>query len=210
MKINRAKLFANIRQQPFPGRLNGGQVTGVNAILDEWERVGSDDLRHLAYMLATTFHETAFKMQPIREFGGPKYFHSMYDKDGRRPHVARALGNTQPGDGVKFHGRGFVQLTGRRNYTMFRDDIKAEWPELDILERPDDAMDLRAATYIMFKGMAQGTFTGKKLSHFFTNNGSDWKNARKIINGLDRADHIAAVAKEFYADLVDATKGAES
>jgi len=208
MKIDRKRFFDGIRNQPFPHKLNVGQVQGVSALLDEWERRKLADLRWLAYMLATAKHETAHTMKPIREFGGKSYFHSMYDKEGKRPHVARTLGNVESGDGALFHGRGYVQLTGRRNYTILAPEIREIWPELDILERPDDAMDPRAAAYAMFEGMQRGTFTGKKLSHFFTDSVSDWKNARKIINGLDKAELIAGVAKEFYADLVDSTKGA--
>ena len=36
----------------------------------------------------------------------------MYDKDGERPKVAKDLGNTKKGDGVRFHGRGYIQLHG--------------------------------------------------------------------------------------------------
>ena len=81
----------------------------------EAERSVQDD-RWLAYALATTYHETAFTMQPIHERGGPKWFFHVYDKDGGRPKVAADLGNSQKGDGVRFHGRGYVQLTGRSNY----------------------------------------------------------------------------------------------
>lgn len=209
MKIDRKRFFDGIRNQPFPGRLTKGQVDGITAILDEWERRELDDLRWLAYMLATAKHETDHTMKPIREYGGKAYYHRMYDKAGERPRVARNLGNSEAGDGVRFHGRGYVQLTGRRNYTVMNREVSKLWPELDLLENPDSAMDHRAAAYILFEGMIRGTFTGKRLEQFFTSRVSDWKNARKIINGLDRAEAIASIAKEFYADLVDASKGAE-
>src|ERR1043166_3168266 len=66
--------------------------------------------------LATIAVETAHQFRPIDEFGGPEYWHKMYDIEGERPHVARELGNLTLGDGVKFHGRGLVQTTGRKNY----------------------------------------------------------------------------------------------
>lgn len=47
MSIDRTKFFAGIRQQPFPGKLTAGQVSGTSAILDEWDRRKLTDLRHL-------------------------------------------------------------------------------------------------------------------------------------------------------------------
>ncbi len=54
-------------------------------------------------------------MQPIKEYGGERYFYRMYDITGYRPGVAKHLGNLQPGDGARFPGRGLVQLTSRKN-----------------------------------------------------------------------------------------------
>ena len=51
----------------------------------------------------------------------------MYDKDGERPKVAKDLGNTQKGDGVRFPGRGYVQLTGRSNYGKAGKLVGSDW-----------------------------------------------------------------------------------
>ena len=54
----------------FNGLETYHQVDGMNYILDTWEDAPpSDDLRWLAYALATTYHETAATMLPIAEYG---------------------------------------------------------------------------------------------------------------------------------------------
>src|SRR4051812_27916174 len=67
--INRGIFFFKIRSQLFHDRLHTAQVAGIEAILNEWERQQLTDLRWLAYMLATAYHETAHTMEAIREYG---------------------------------------------------------------------------------------------------------------------------------------------
>ncbi len=193
-KINRKFFFDTVRLTLFGGRLRQGQVKGLVAFLDFWEANHSKkDDRWLAYILGTAHHEVDRKMQPIKEYGGKAYFKRMYDIEGDRPRVARVLGNTQPGDGVRFHGRGFVQITGRKNYEDWAVRLN-----VNLIDNPDLALDIDVATRIIFGGMMDGTFTGKKLSHYFTGEKEDWRNARRIVNGTDRADLIADHAKRYY------------
>jgi predicted chitinase len=145
-------------------------------------------------------------MQPIHEYGGNNYFFRMYDPQSplpKRRAVAKALGNTIPGDGVLFHGRGYVQLTGRANYkkmgTAFGVDLVSN------AAAADRALDPTIASKIMFRGMEEGTFTGANFAKFFSGPKEDWVNARRIINGLDRANIIAAHSKEFYAAIAYTT-----
>ena len=87
--------------------------------------------RRIAAFLAQIGHESG-SLVYSKELGGPKYF-AKYE--GRKD-----LGNTQPGDGVKFAGRGLIQVTGRANYArasqaLFGDDRLLQTPEL--LEQPE-------------------------------------------------------------------------
>lgn len=182
--LDRARFFAGIRQQPFSGKLTKTQVSGTEAILDEWERRGLTDLRWLAYMLGTTKWETDHTMQPIIEGGSQRYLRSKK----YWPWI----------------GRGYVQLTWKRNYEKFRERALTLFGA-DIIANPDDAMRPDVAAFIMFEGMIGGEFTGKKLGDYFNSSKTDWINARRIINGTDRAAEISAISKQFYADLMAAT-----
>lgn len=203
--IDRKLFFAGIRQQPFAGKLDAGQVSGTSAILDEWERRKLQDQRCLAYMLATAKWETDHTMQPIVEKGGAAYLKKNYDPLGARPALARRNGNTTPGDGAKYCGRGYVQLTWKNNYSRMTNLLKAAGIDVDIVAIPDLATRPDVAAFVLFEGMIGGMFTGKKLTDYFNAGKTDWINARRIINGVDKAAEIAAIAKMFYADLTAST-----
>lgn len=198
--INRNFFFDRVRTNVFAGSLSSAQRQGMEFLLDAWETAySSGDDRWLAYALATTFHETAFTMRPIRERGGNAYFFRMYDKDGDRPAVAKRLGNVQAGDGILFHGRGYVQLTGRSNYTRLGARLGIDFTSNQAAA--DRAMQPDVAVHALFWGMEVGLYTGKKLSDYFNQSREDSVNARRIINGLDRADKIASYWREFYGAI---------
>lgn len=197
MGINRDFFFSQVRLTLFNGGLTQKQTSGLTTFLDWWEaNLKDSDDRWLAYVLATAHHEVDMKMQPIKEYGNARYFFNMYDKEGQRPATARALGNTQRGDGVRFHGRGFVQLTGRRNYQDWSDRLG-----VDLVGNPDLALQTPIAVRIIFEGMRLGTFTTRKLADYFSPSRADWVNARRIINGVDKAQTIKGHALKYYAAI---------
>jgi predicted chitinase len=123
----------------------------------------------------------------------------MYDPQSPNPKraaLASANGNIHPGDGVKYCGRGYVQLTWANNYRRIGGLIG-----IDLLAHPERALEPDIAARILFEGMIGGWFSGVGLERYFTTKASDWKNARRIINGLDCADKIAGYARVFYAAL---------
>lgn len=195
--INRKVFFDSIRGSVFKGKLTQSQVSGLESLLDYWESQKLTDLRQLAYICSTTAWETAWTCQPIGEHGTNKYFFEMYDPKGLRPAVAKRLGNTVSGDGVKYHGRGFCQLTGRANYQSFSDLLG-----IDLVSNPDLALQPDIATKILFTGMIDGLYTGKSLGDYFTDRISDWVGARRVVNGVDHNNDIAQLALKFYKALL--------
>jgi putative chitinase len=197
MAINRKYFYDYVRLNLFEGKLKQKQVDGMTVLLNYWEKeMAVEDDRWLAYVLGTVHHEVDRHMQPIEEYGSESYFRRMYDIEGERPYKAKELGNVNPGDGNKFHGRGFVQVTGRNNYQYWSNRLGE-----DLIENPDLALDTEIATRIAFEGMRMGPFTGKKLEDYFNPQKDDWTNARRIINGLDKANLIASYGKQYYAAI---------
>jgi hypothetical protein len=170
MMLDRKLYFDSVRASLFQGALSQQQVDGQNAILSQWETqdTGSpmDDMRWLAYMLATTFHETARTMWPIEEYGKGK---------------GKTYGKRDPETGETYYGRGFVQLTWRENYHNATVELSLSG-DRDLEYHPDMALDLIIASQIMFRGMAEGWFTNKKLGTYFSETRDDPVGARAIIN----------------------------
>src|SRR5262245_56302737 len=137
MSFNSKAFFDAVRNDPFSGSLSQSQVDGMNAILAAWQdNPRSDDLRWLAYCLATTFHETSQEMQPIEEYGKG---------------AGMSYGVPDPDTGQTYYGRGYVQLTWRDNYA--RADHELDYSGDDSCEwHASNALDPTAAAEIMFQG----------------------------------------------------------
>lgn len=189
--------FDSVRAGILGPTLEDNEVNGCNAILAAMEGA---PLSHTAYALATAFLETAGTMQPIHEYGGAKYFNRRYGPEGANPALAKRLGNTQPGDGARFAGRGYPQMTGRGNYTKAGAKLG-----VDLVGNPDLAMRPDIAAEIMRQGMAEGWFTGKRFASYLPASGAatrdQFRQARRIINGTDRAAEIAGFALSFQSAL---------
>lgn len=92
------------------------------------------------HFIAQAAHET-MGFTTLNELGGSAYFEKMYGPDTA---VGRRLGNTQPGDGARYHGRGIFQLTGRTNYGALGKKVGADLvAEPALAARPD--ISLRVA-----------------------------------------------------------------
>lgn len=198
--MDKAAFFAAIRRDLFDGSLAPHQVKRIEVLLDAM--IAADwPLSYASYALATAHHETA-QWKHMKELGGDAYFRRMYDKAGSRPKVAAALGNTEAGDGAKFAGRGYVQLTGRANYVKAGRALG-----LDLVKEPGLVEEPETAARVLIWGMSTGAYTGKANRDYLAKSPPDYVNARRIINGTDKASMIAGYAKLFQAALVGAGYG---
>lgn len=185
--INKQQTYANIRKS-F-GLLTQKQVDGFEAIFNYWNMIGYKDSRWLAYMLATVWHECGKTMQPIEEYGKGKT--KPYGQKFKFSKASYSLPNKI------YYGRGFVQLTWFENY-----DLMGRIFAVDLLNKPELALDLELATKIMFYGMTKGSFTGKRLNQYFNDIADNPIGARKIINGEDKAELIRDYHVKFLKCII--------
>ncbi|MBB4954494.1 putative chitinase [Agrobacterium vitis] len=197
----RQGLFNHLRLKLMGGRLTQAQVNGINAILASWAEHGqTEDHRQLSYVLATAFHETARTFQPVRETLATSDDQAIERleralKAGQLPQVSTPYWRRDAA-GQSWLGRGFVQLTHKRNYQAM-----AKALGVDLVADPAKAMALDVAADVLVVGMRDGLFSGRKLGDYFNDKDADWKNARRIVNGLDRADVVAGHAKVIMVAL---------
>ncbi len=182
-----AVFFAGVRT--VTGSLSPPQVATINALLSaaaHWP------LSWLAYGLATGWHEA--KLVPVEEIGRGR---------GKRYGVAGARMKPVPGapsyGGQIPFGRGLVQLTWCDNYERADSEL-----ELGGALLKDFGLALRTdiAVAVMVRGMEEGWFTGRALRDYLPGPlgaADQFAAARRIINGIDRADMIAAYALKFQA-----------
>ena len=186
--------FAKFKKAFSINSISQGFVDGVNglfAAFNEYKELDSSNPLYVAYMLATAYHETAFTMQAITEYGGVRYF-DKYDTG----QLAERLGNTPEadGDGYKYRGRGHVMITGYSNYKKFTDILG-----IDLVNSPDLALDPIVSAKILTIGSLKGTFTTRRLNQYikYGLERNEWVNARRVINGVDKNTVIADYAVKF-------------
>lgn len=113
--------------------------------------------------IATIAVETG-TFTPIKERGGPSYITNLYEN-------RKDLGNTQTGDGDRFRGRGFVQITGRANYTHYGTEMGR-----DLVSNPDLALDPAVAAEVLAR------YFEERHIPFFANQ-QNWEIVRRRVNG---------------------------
>jgi putative chitinase len=227
--FNRATFFARLREGPLRHH-RPEQVAGTEAILDAckglpvswvayacataWHETGgkmSPNVESLNYTVAGL----------LNTFGRHRISRADAERLGRKPgepalSLARQraignilyggawgrenLGNTEPDDGWTYRGRGMAHDTGRRNYTLSGNAVG-----IDLLSNPDALLSTETAAKVMVSGMKMGRYTGHNFVRHLPTVGeaaaTQFGNARRIINGTDKAGEIAAHALTFQRAL---------
>jgi hypothetical protein len=159
-----------------------------------------------AYVFATVFHETAATMAPVREA-------FRQSEEWRRLNLSY----------WPHYGRGYVQITHKDNYERMAAVVKRDLKI--VIQHRDDFMLPRVAFYVLVYGFKHGSYTGKAISDYIPDNTVKservhfenvatqlmkptetllykyFKDARRCINGTDRADMIAGYALRFLEIL---------
>lgn len=133
----------------------------------------------IAYVLATVEHETANTFKPVKE----AFWNS---EEWRKNNLWY----------YPYYGRGYVQLTHKSNYQKYSNILN-----IDLVSKPDKVMEPEISLFILVDGMAKGRFTGKQLGQFVNGNRTDLLSSRLVVNGRDRAEHIANLARNWLSRI---------
>ena len=165
-------------------------IGDTQAIVAECRKYGL--LRNqCAYVLATAYWETARTMEPVREALAPtdEAAIARLDRAWSRGQLAW-VSTPYWRDG--WFGRGYVQLTHEANYAR-----AGRLLGIDLTGSPRLALDPDVAATILVRGMMEGWFTGKAVPNYITLHRSDFVGARRVVNGTDRAQAIAEIARDY-------------
>ena len=177
------------------GYLTKDQVSQIELIVGEIDADKSISYPQGAYILATVWHETGGKMQPVPEIGkGRTRAYGKWFKNSKGElygwkNGAKREAYLQSECPHLFYGRGLPQLTWYDNYKKASEKLG-----VDFVNNPELALDMKLSTRILIVGMKEGWFTSHTLARHINQSKKDYTNARRIINGMDRATHIAGIA----------------
>ena len=182
--LEKVKEYINFLEGKMLKRvLTNEQKANINSIFQTCLELKVTDLRSVSYILATVQWETNRTFRPIEEIG-----------KGR----GKTYGIPHPKTGKVYYGRGYPQLTWYDNYERFTRILNSRGYNVDLVNKPEQALDPQISAQVLVIGMKEGKFTGRDLDDYFNDSKEDWYNARKIVNGIDKAVVIKDIALETY------------
>ena len=196
-----------------------GDFQSIILIMNECVKMGIRSPDQVAYILATAWLESRMgnwmtESAWLSKSSAERHGEREYGPNGRRASEARAYGNTEPGDGAKYMGRGYVQLTWKDNYARMSKLLQDSGYQythqgvtygngengtkpIDLVTNYNHVSDNKElAARILVFGMDGGHYAqnggldtylpeSRDASH------RDFQNARKIVNGTDKKKLIA-------------------
>ena len=175
-------------------------ATHIKILLDECRVNSVTDLGQIAYVLGTVRREANM---------GNSMIEKISDDDANKRYSKEALpslgnGDLASGDGARFKGRGYVQITGRGNYARWSQKLG-----IDLIGNPDRACEPTIAADICIIGMRDGMFApaAGPMSRYILGAKRDFLNARAIVNGgelkrfPEKAKLIVSYSESYYAVL---------
>lgn len=182
--IDVAKFQEAVTGPLFFGSLPSWQAKPLQLLTEAGVR-RNRSINDIAYALATAYWESGrFKhKEEIGRGRGRDYGESVLVIRGQRE---------------TYYGRGYVQLTWLRNYSLMSLILtEVLGKEIDLVNNPDLAARPEISIEIIWEGMIRGTFTGKNLADYISRDHANFVSARRIINGTDKANKIASIAEKF-------------
>ena len=163
-------------------KIGGGRIhdfSNKEGVIEaiKWE-CGVQDIglkSQIAYAVATVEWETARTFKPVRE---AFWLSEEWRKENLRY--------------FPYYGRGYVQLTWEKNYQKY-----AEILGIDLVGKPDLAMDENVALFVLVHGFKTGAFTGRKITDYINESMTEFVDARRCINGTDHDEDIANLAEKY-------------
>lgn len=169
----------------------------IRLIIQTCLEEGVTDQRQIAYVLATAQHES-------------QNFTSLEEDHGRKQAAKKGYAGNQYYEdneirglsGEEYFGRGYAHLTHADNYRRLGEALGRG---NELLDNPALAADPEIASRVLVVGMRDDLFTqrGRGLDHYITADNADYVNARRIVNGIDRAADIAALARAREPEIAD-------
>jgi peptidoglycan hydrolase-like protein with peptidoglycan-binding domain len=210
--------FAEVNKRLFRGKMSDAQRKGILRILNAWDLFGNDLDTAACYPLATSYHETGQRMNPVIET-----FASTAEQAAARLQKAWKAGKlkwvkTPYWGGIKGHtwvGRGDVQLTHETNYKgPLRRAVLKQF-DVDIATDPDLVLRGDISAFILIEGIMsaatlRGDFTGRALEEFVNETKTDYHNARRTVNPGEKDSYakVAGYASVFEVAMVKARAAA--
>lgn len=191
-QLNDAARFIAEKLVPVARMRNPDPIDHLVGILLECNYYRITDKSHIAYVLATAYHESNMGRNMVERWD-PAHVPEQRNYEG----------------GNRYRGRGYVHLTHMRHYRQYTENLRTtRGLAIDLVATPERAAEPAIAAIVIAHGMRFGRFRGPKLADYGTDCNFRFVRARGIVNypNTPREQQVArdldGVAKRFRAQLL--------